>query len=128
MSVKLFRVIIPVEDIDAAAVFYAKLLGWTGERVAPNRQYFDCEGTILACVDPHGEHGTFRPNIEHVYFTVDNLEEQLDRARSAGCSMLDERMETRPWGERSFYARDPFGNPICFVERGTEFTGGRFVR
>jgi predicted enzyme related to lactoylglutathione lyase len=127
MAVGLFRVIIPVEDIDAAAGFYAKLLGWTGERVAPNRHYFDCEGTILACVDPQGEHAAFRPNIEHIYFTVDNLEEQLDRARAAGCSWLDERMETRPWGERSFYARDPFGNPICFVERGTEFTGGRFV-
>ena len=29
----------------------------------------------------------------------------------------------RPWGERSFYANDPFGNKICFVDRPTVFTG-----
>ena len=29
----------------------------------------------------------------------------------------------RPWGERSFYAEDPWGNPLCFVEEGTVYTG-----
>jgi len=29
----------------------------------------------------------------------------------------------RPWGERSFYAVDPFGNPLCFVDQKTLFTG-----
>ena len=28
-----------------------------------------------------------------------------------------------PWGETMFYALDPFGNPISFVQAGTEFTG-----
>jgi hypothetical protein len=28
-----------------------------------------------------------------------------------------------PWGETLFYAADPFGNPISFVEAGTEFEG-----
>ena len=27
------------------------------------------------------------------------------------------------WGERSFYVRDPFGNPLCFVDADTLFTG-----
>ena len=30
----------------------------------------------------------------------------------------------QPWGETLFYAKDPFGNPICFAQRGTEFRGG----
>jgi hypothetical protein len=30
---------------------------------------------------------------------------------------------TRPWGERSFYARDPWGNGLCFVQSGTLFIG-----
>jgi hypothetical protein len=30
---------------------------------------------------------------------------------------------TRPWGERSFYAADPFGNRLCFVDEQTIFTG-----
>jgi hypothetical protein len=29
----------------------------------------------------------------------------------------------RPWGERSFYATDPFGNLLCFVDGETLFTG-----
>lgn len=33
-------------------------------------------------------------------------------------------MEDMPWGERLFYLRDPFGNGLSFVARGTEFTGG----
>lgn len=28
----------------------------------------------------------------------------------------------RPWGERSFYMHDPFGNPLCFVDEKTTFT------
>jgi hypothetical protein len=31
-------------------------------------------------------------------------------------------IEIRPWGERSFYATDPFGKPICFVDSMTLFT------
>lgn len=29
----------------------------------------------------------------------------------------------RPWGERSFYAEDPWKNPLCFVEAGTVYAG-----
>ena len=29
----------------------------------------------------------------------------------------------RPWGERSFYLQDPFGNPLCVVDAGSIFTG-----
>ena len=47
----------------------------------------------------------------------------LTSARVAG--MAD--VATRPWGELCFYARDPFGNPLCFVDESTLFTGGRFV-
>jgi hypothetical protein len=28
-----------------------------------------------------------------------------------------------PWGERMFWARDPFDNPISFVDEKTVFTG-----
>lgn len=36
---------------------------------------------------------------------------------------VDESIETQPWGERCFYAKDPFGNPICFVDERTVFLG-----
>jgi hypothetical protein len=35
------------------------------------------------------------------------------------------KVAVRPWGERSFYADDPFGNGLCFVDAQTVFTGRR---
>ena len=127
MPPRLYRVILPVSNIERAAEFYGRLLVLEGERVSQGRHYFDCGGTILACVDPAGEGLEFRPNLDHVYFAVSNLEVAFERAKEAGCSWLEEGIATRPWDERSFYARDPFGNPICLVDEKTVFTGGRFV-
>ena len=45
MSVKLFRVILPVSSVDEAARFYERVLAIGGRRVSPGRHYFDCEGT-----------------------------------------------------------------------------------
>lgn len=127
MPPRLYRVILPVSDIERATAFYGSVLGFEGERVSTNRHYWDCGGTVLACVDPTAGGAEFRPNIEHFYFAVDDLAAAYERARGAGCSWLEDAIAERDWGERSFYARDPFGNPICFVDERTLFTGGRFV-
>jgi predicted enzyme related to lactoylglutathione lyase len=122
---RLFRVILPVADIDLAAEFYGRLLGTAGQRVWESRHYFDCAGTILACLDPRRE-GWERdavPNPELIYFAVDDVDAVHERARTAGCRRLDAAVAVRAWGERSFYAEDPFGNPICFVDEATAFTG-----
>jgi catechol 2,3-dioxygenase-like lactoylglutathione lyase family enzyme len=123
-SPRLFRVILPVSDIEAAAAFYARLLGMPGTRVSGGRHYFDCDGTILACYDAlaDGDPEPVGPNPQHVYFSVDDLDNAHACAERAGCSELT-NIELRPWGERSFYARDPFENPICFVDSQTLFTG-----
>jgi predicted enzyme related to lactoylglutathione lyase len=131
MSARLFRVILPAADMERSVAFYAAVLQDPGRRVSPERHYFDCGQTILALVSPPGA-GTstpvVRPNFDHVYFAVNDLEATLERVRAAGPSGLDvpgqERgIAQRPWGERSFYCQDPTGNPICFVDAGTEFTG-----
>jgi hypothetical protein len=36
---------------------------------------------------------------------------------------IDQGIDTMPWGERLFYARDPFSSRICFVDERTLFTG-----
>jgi uncharacterized glyoxalase superfamily protein PhnB len=122
---RLFRVIVPVSDINAAAVFYGSLLGSEGKRVSRGRHYFDCGGTILACCDPRsdGDDVDAKPNPDHIYLAVSDLEDVFQRAAAAGCKWLDAKIDRRPWGERSFYAQDPFGNPICFVDEKTVFTG-----
>jgi predicted enzyme related to lactoylglutathione lyase len=127
MTPRLYRVILPVSDIERATAFYAKVLQTPGARVSRGRHYFDCDGTILACFDPRADGDEFdaTPNPDHVYFAVDDLEAIHARARAAGCDTIDEKIATQPWGERMFYAKDPFGNPIAFVDHRTVFTGKR---
>jgi len=77
----LFRVILPVSEIEAAASFYAAVLGMPGDRVSPGRHYFSCGGTILACYDALAD-GDPEP-VGHVYFSVDDLEAAHERMRAA---------------------------------------------
>jgi len=128
VGMKLYRVILPVRGIDRAAAIYAELLQVPGTRVSSGRHYFNCGGTTLACYDPEadgdGELGGWRhhPN-QYVYFAVGDLEATLQRAERAGCAILASGIQTMPWGERMFWAVDPFGNPISFVDERTVFTG-----
>jgi predicted enzyme related to lactoylglutathione lyase len=125
---KLYRVILPVRDIERAAKTYARLIEVHGHRVSPGRHYFNCGGTILACYDPNadgdGEQDGWRhhPN-QYVYFSVADLEAAHRRALDVGCKVIDGGIQTMPWGERMFWAIDPFGNPISFVDEKTVFTG-----
>ncbi len=133
MAPTLFRVILPIADIEKAARFYAAVLGEAGVRVSPGRHYFDCGGVILACFDPRadGDGYAATPLPEWLYFAVDDLEAAYASCREAGAAFADGdvhgdpagEIATRPWGERSFYARDPFGNGLCFVDRATTFMG-----
>jgi len=125
-SARLFRVILPVSSIEDAAVFYSAVFEQPGIRISPGRHYFGCGGTILACFDPRadGDAWDARPNPDHVYFAVDNLDEYYRRVSERPNGSILRPIETQPWGERSFYCRDPFGNKLCFVAESTMFTGG----
>lgn len=129
----LFRVILPVADIERAAKFYTHVLGSAGERVSPGRHYFSSpEGTgpVFACYSPkedgdadeHGDAWTPHP-FQYMYFSTPDLESARERCLSAGATGVTQ-IEAMPWGETLFYALDPFGNPISFVRAGTEFVGG----
>lgn len=121
---RVFRIILPVASIEEAAVFYDALLAQAGRRVSPGRHYFDLGQMVLACYDAvaDGDEGPVPPLPQPVYFAVHGLEDFHARAQAAG-AVLEGGIEVRAWGERSFYCRDPFGNPLCFVEAGTEFMG-----
>jgi predicted enzyme related to lactoylglutathione lyase len=130
--VEIYRVILPVTDIERAARFYAAVLEIPGERVSPGRHYFDCGGTILACYDPAADGDAvgegWRPHSkQYLYFAAQDLESCAARVAAAGGQDVTEIRDC-PWGERAFYALDPFANPICFVAASTEFRGGGFFR
>src|SRR5215470_4561097 len=126
---KIFRVTLEVGDIDKAAKFYAELLGTEGKRHPGARHYFDCGGVILSIIDPTRGGVIPTPGPKSLYFAVGDLgavHRRADGLRalapySVHGQPASEPIE-RPWGERSFYVVDPWGNDLCFVEDGTLYT------
>jgi predicted enzyme related to lactoylglutathione lyase len=131
MADKLFRIILQVDDLDKAEAFYGKLLNDPGRRIPyASRHYIDCGSVILALVDPTPGGEEPKPLPDNIYFAVANLDDAFARARELGCLSSDDvhgasagEIVVRPWGERSFYVYDPWGNGLCFVDEKTLFTG-----
>ncbi len=124
-----FRLNVEVSDLDAAASFYTKLLGVPGRKQPGRRCYFECGPVILQVLDVSSI-GQPHPAAKALYFTVRNLEAAFERAKALSCLSREDVHDApgggivvRPWGERSFYAEDAWGNPLCFVEEGTVYTG-----
>ena len=128
---RLFRIILQVDDLDKAAEFYAKLLDDPGRRIPrASRHYIDCGSVILALVDVTAGGDRAKPLPDYIYFAVSNLEQVYSRAVDLGCLSNEDvhgasagEIVVRPWGERSFYVADPWGNGLCFVDETTLFTG-----
>jgi predicted enzyme related to lactoylglutathione lyase len=133
-SIRLFRVIVPVTDIEEATRFYRALFEQPGFRVSNGRHYFDCGGVIVAVYDAKadGDREAVRNNAEHLYFAVPDLEAAFERAQRCGGLSTETGdgnlpmggIARRPWGELSFYMRDPSGNPLCFVDEQSIYRGG----
>lgn len=124
---RLFRLNIEVEDLEAANAFYSALLGQEGRLQAGRRAYFTAGDVTLQVVQPPAP-----PQLaaKALYFEVDDLAAVHARARDLGCLSSElvhgepgGEPRVRPWGENSFYADDPSGNPLCFVEAGTIYAG-----
>ncbi len=127
---RLFRLLLEVHALDDAVAFYAALLGMPGRPVRGGRHYFDCGGVILGLVDVSAGGRTARPMSEYLYLAVADVDAVHARAAELGCLESGEvhgasagQVVVRPWGERSFYAIDPSGNRLCFVDETTLFTG-----
>jgi catechol 2,3-dioxygenase-like lactoylglutathione lyase family enzyme len=131
---RIFRLLLPARNLEEARQFYESLLATRARTVAGGRVYFDCGPVILGILDYSSRKGSdLSIPTEAVYFATDDLEEVHRRAVGLDC-LSTERIHddptqpmggivVRPWGERSFYAEDPSGNPLCFVDDRTLFTG-----
>lgn len=125
-KMRLFRLNIEVGDIERAASFYSELLGLDGRPQRGARYYFQAGSVTLQVVQMEAP----QPVPKALYFEVGDLTEVHRRASSLGC-LSDGLVHgtpaadpvVRPWGERSFYADDPWDNALCFVEEGTIYAG-----
>lgn len=123
---QMFRMNVEVGDLAKAAAFYGRLLGLEGRLQAGSRCYFTCGAVTLQVVQIPKPHTAAKA----LYFTVRDVDAVHARAKELGCLSREGvhgspggEVIVRPWGERSFYADDPWGNPLCFVEEGTVYPG-----
>jgi catechol 2,3-dioxygenase-like lactoylglutathione lyase family enzyme len=124
-----FRLSVEVGNLDAGIEFYTTLLGFAGRKQPGSRCYYECGPVTLSVLDV-SRSGAPHPAAKALYFTVKNLGAAFERAKALGCLSQEDVHDApgggivvRPWGERSFYAVDPWKNPLCFVEEGTVYTG-----
>jgi hypothetical protein len=122
----LFRINIEVGDIAQASKDWSTLLGQEGRSQAGSRTYFTAGAVTLQVV----EHKSPHPAAKALYFLVEELEPYHARAQQLGWLSKElvhgqpgGDISVRPWGERSFYVEDAWGNPLCFVQTGTTYPG-----
>ena len=122
----LFRINVEVGDVERAAKEWGELLGLVGRLQAGSRVYFNAGAVTLQVVEVNPPH----PAAKALYFLVDDLEAVHARAKKLGWLSTESvhgqvggDISVRPWGERSFYAEDAWGNPLCFVQSGTVYPG-----
>lgn len=125
----LFRLNLEVGDLDAATRFYERLLGIEARKQAGGRVYFSSGAVTLQVVQVPPERKP-HPSADSLYFAVADIDAVYERAKALGCLSRETvhgrpggEVHVRPWGERSFYARDRWKNPLCFVAAGTEYMG-----
>ena len=128
-SPNLFRVTLEVGDLEIGAQLYADLFGQDGKRHPGARHYFDCGAVTVAVLDV--SHGGMppTPGPKSLVIAVDEVDGVHARAERLGVLAPYQvhgepagAVITRPWGERSFYIVDPWGNDLCFCENGTLYT------
>ena len=120
MAANLFRVILPVEDLERADTFWDRILGLPIDQGVPSRHYIQTGGAILVLVDPSEHGGRHTPNPEWLYVRVPDLDATWAAARELGRPDLPTEegygLQKRVWGDLSFYTQDPDGNPLCFID------------
>jgi catechol 2,3-dioxygenase-like lactoylglutathione lyase family enzyme len=112
-----FRFVFYPSDYERSVEFYRDRLGLrvTGgwDRAPGDRGVlFEAAGGIIEILegpgDPHAPHESGPPQGGWIAIEVDNVDHAYEQANARGLP-IDEGLEDKPWGHRSFAVRDPDG-------------------
>src|SRR5262249_50045970 len=122
MGARVTRVLIRVPDIERAVSFYDQALGTAGKRVSPGRCHYALGGFELACYDPAADGDLHdaekgRPFGQFAGAVADR--KGACEGVGDGGGHIHQPISIKLWGERIFYATDPFGNRLCFLDEAT---------
>jgi predicted enzyme related to lactoylglutathione lyase len=114
---RLNRVVIRVNNIEAATSFYDHILGVPGQRVSAGRCHYPLGGAVLGLYDPRADGDLHdmevNPGHAQIFVEVDDLEKTFLAVESAGAPVVGPIAAKN--GERSFHAYDPSGNRLAFI-------------
>jgi predicted enzyme related to lactoylglutathione lyase len=118
-------------DTDAAAAFYGGLFGWTAtepdEQFGGYRMFLHGETPVAGLMGNDGSSGT--PSAWSVYLDTDDVATTVDKARSAGATVVAEPMQVGDLGRMAVMV-DPTGalvgawQPLSFPGSGVRAEDG----
>jgi lactoylglutathione lyase len=114
-----------VKDLEASIQFYREVVGLEcrGTLVHTNPAitlaFLGFPGTTETEVELIHGYNAELPNegkVHHIAFTVDNLDEEIDRLKKLDVTLLDETPTTLPNGSRYIFFLGPDGERLEFFE------------
>ncbi|MEW9671098.1 VOC family protein [Ammoniphilus sp. 3BR4] len=118
---KLEHVGVMVKDMEASIAFYKEVLGMEllgkAEHPDPNIKlaflgFKDAKETELELIQGYNDQLPQEGKVHHIAFTVDNIEEEVQRLKQLGVAFIDKEITTLPNGSRYMFFYGPDGEWI----------------
>ena len=120
---KLTHSCIITEDVNKLTEFYKEALQIKPEIYGDDYTEFPTDGGVLSLFSYAAHEELAKGSVEpasnrclELEFNVDNVDDEYVHLQQLGAEIV-KPLTTQPWGNRSFYFRDPDGNLINFYTR-----------
>lgn len=123
---KLEHVGIQVKDLDTTIEFYTRVLGLEllekQDHVDPNLKlaflgFSHSDETVIELISGYNPNLPTEGKVHHIAFTVENIEEEIERVKEHGVQFVDENITTLPSGAKYVFFTGPDGEWIELFQK-----------